>query len=383
MKVVSLEPIVVSVPYVRTERSSKVERDGVTDVLVRVSSDDGLIGWGEACGGPDVASVAAAIRAMEPFVIGRDPWDHDAMRADVYHRGIWELCAPTANFAWAGIDMALWDLCGKAVDQPLHRLFGGLARTEVSYFYYLAQGPAEEVAAECTRALDAGYNVFYLKVGIDFERELEMVAAARDAIGTGPRLRLDANGAWSPAEGRRYLDRLAAYDIDFVEQPVREHPTTQMAELRATSPIPIAANEGLWTEADAYQRIRGRTADIFCFSPHWVGSLASFHRLAHVAAFEGLQVCKHTHGELGISAAACHQLLLTLPNIVEGHQQTAHLMSHDVLRERLPIETGPIWPVPEGPGLGVSVDENGVAEASARYRDIGQFLPYKPRLQAL
>ena len=87
--------------------------------------------------------------------------------------------------------------------------------------------------------------------------------------------------------------------------------------------MPVCANEGLWSEADAYARIVARQADVYCFSPYWVGSLGAFHRLAHVAHLEGLQVCKHTHGELGIAATACHHLVLTLPNGVEGHQQTA------------------------------------------------------------
>ena len=123
------------------------------------------------------------------------------------------------------------------------------------------------------------------------------------------------------------LERLAPLGIDFVEQPVRETPIAQMRELRQVSPIPICANEGLWSEADAYARIVARQADVFCFSPFWVGSVSAFHRLAHVAHLEGLQVCKHTHGELGIAAAAAQHVLLTLPNIVQGNQQTSNLLA--------------------------------------------------------
>jgi glucarate dehydratase len=134
----------------------------------------------------------------------------------------------------------------------------------------------------------------------------------------------------------------------------------------------------MWSEADAYARITARQADVYCFSPYWVGSLAGFHRLAHVAHLEGLQVCKHTHGELGLAAAAGQHLLLTLPNIVEGHQQTAQMMVDDVLREPVPIATRPRWGVPTGAGLGVEVDPDAVAEAARRYEVDGQFLPYQP-----
>jgi len=362
--------------------SSQVARDGVTDVLVKVTSDDGLEGWGESCSGADVVSVEAALRAMEAFVVGRDPWNREAMRDDLYRYGLWQFRPMTGNFAWAGIDMALWDLCGKAAGQPLYRLFGGLRRREVTYFYYLAQGSPDDLAAQCADGLRAGFDVFYLKVGIDFGRELEMVAAVREALGNGPRLRLDANGSWSLGEARRNLDLLLPYGIDFVEQPVREHPIAQMSEVRSQSRIALAANEGLWTEADVYDRIKARTADVLCFSPYWVGSLAAFHRLSTLAHLEGLEVCKHTHGELGVAAAASQHVLLTLPGIVEGHQQTAHLMSHDVLRTPVPIATGPVWDVPDGAGLGIEIDEAAVAEAASRYRSEGQFLPYQPEMLA-
>jgi L-alanine-DL-glutamate epimerase-like enolase superfamily enzyme len=163
------------------------------------------------------------------------------------------------------------------------------------------------------------------------------------------------------------------YDIDFVEQPVRDHPVGQLAEVRSRIDITVCANEGLWSEADAYARIRARQADVYCFSPYWVGSIGSWHRLSWLAHLEGLQVCKHTHGELGLAAAAGQHVVLTLPNGVEGHQQTAHLMEHDILTQPIPIASGPGWGAIEGPGLGVEVDEDAVAEAAARYRAQGQY----------
>lgn len=382
MKVVSVEPFIVSVPYRHREVSSVVARDGVTDVLVKVTTDDGVEGWGEACSGADVVSVEAALRAMIPFVAGRDPWNREAMRADLYRHGLWQFRPMTGNFAWAGLDMALGDICGKAADQPLYRLYGGPRRREVDYFFYLARGSREELAAQCAEGVAAGFSVFYLKVGLDFAADREMVAATRAALGAAPRIRLDANGSWTLPEARHHLQALAEYDIEFVEQPVRDYPLAQMAEVRGWSPIPLLANEGLWSEADAYDRIVARVADAYCFSPYWVGSLAAFHRLAHIADLHGLLVCKHTHGELGVAAAACQHVLLTLPNITDGNQQTAYLMAHDVLRAPIPIASGPRWGVPEGPGLGIEIDEAAVAEATQRYRREGQFLPYQPEMLA-
>ena len=377
MRIASLETIPVSVPYTHREISAQVARDGVSDVLVKLTTDDGLVGWGEACCGADTASVDAALQAMAPFVLGRDAWNREAMRRDAFTHGLWQFRAGTGNFAWAGIDMALWDVCGRACGEPLWRLLGGLQQRDATYFYYLARGSRERLAEQVADGLAAGFETFYLKVGLDDELDLDMVAAVREALGGEPRLRLDANGSWSLPQATRNLAALAEFDIDFVEQPVRDHPVGQLAELRRRTRTTLCANEGLWSEADAYARIRARQADVYCFSPYWVGSIAGFQRLAWVAEYEGLQVCKHTHGELGVAAAAAHHVVLTLPNGVEGHQQTAYLLEHDVLTEPLPIATGPRWGSLDGAGLGVEVDEAAVAEAAGRYRSAGQYLPWQ------
>ena len=377
MRVATIEATPVSFPYLHREVSSIVARDGVTDVIVRVETDDGCVGWGEACSGADVGSIVAAIHAMAPFVIGSDPWQREAIQEDIYGHGLWQFRAGTANFAWAGIDMALADVAARAAGLPLYKLFGGLRRTEISYFYYLARGEREDLAEQCRDGLAAGFETFYLKVGVDPAADLAMVEQVRTALGPGPRLRIDANGSWSVPEATRLLGAMAEHDIDFVEQPVRQDPVGHMAELRGRVPMAVCANEGLWSEADAYARIVARQADVFCFSPYWVGSLGAFQRLSHVAHLEGLQVCKHTHGELGIAASACQHLLLTLPNHVEGAQQTAYMMGGDVLADPLPIATGPRWGVPDGVGIGVEPAEEAIADGLRRYELDGQFLPYQ------
>jgi len=381
MRIAKIEAIPVSVPYTHRELSSVVARDGVSDVLVRIESDDGRVGWGEACSGADTASVAAAVDAMAQMAARRDPWQHDRLRADLFHQGLWQFRAGTGNFAYSGIEMALLDLCGQDADLPLYKLLGGLRRESVSYFFYLSRGSAEEIAAQCAAGAAQGFDVFYLKVGIDERADIAMVAAAREALGAEPRLRIDANAAWTPTQAIRMLRAVAAYDIDFVEQPVSETPISALAEVRARSPIAVCANEGLWSESDAYARIVSRQADVYCFSPYWVGSLAIFQRLAHVAHLEALAVCKHTHGELGIAATACQHVLLTLPNVVDGNQQTAHLMTADVVAAPLPIASGPNWGVPDGTGLGVTVDADAVQEANDRFRVEGQFLPWSREAQ--
>jgi L-Ala-D/L-Glu epimerase len=380
MKIAKLEFTPVSVPYTHREVSSLVNRDGVTDVIVKATTDDGLIGWGESCSGANVTSVLGALEGMRPFVLGRSPWESERIRQELWHRGIWSWRQHTACFAYPGIDMALWDICGKASSQPLYNLFGGKVRESASYFYYCSQGSPEHISSQAREGMKMGFQVFYLKVGLNIEAEIEMVRSLRATIGPHAKIRLDANAAWKVNEALRNLARLDEYDIDFIEQPVVQDPVTNMLEVRSRCNIAISANEGLWTAADAYRQITSRTADVYCFSPYFTGSLAQFQKLSWLAHMEGSQVCRHTHGELGITAAACHHILLTLPNVIDGNQQTAHVMTDDIIVGNLPIASGPNWGVPSGTGIGVEVDEEKVGRFAELFQRRGQFMPYDPEL---
>jgi glucarate dehydratase len=142
----------------------------------------------------------------------------------------------------------------------------------------------------------------------------------------------------------------------------------------------VSANEGLWTAEDALRQMTARTADVYCFSPYFTGSLSQFQRLCWFAHFQGLDICRHTHGELGITAQACHHILLTLPNVIDGNQQTAHLMTDDIVVEAIPISSGPDWGVPERPGIGVEIVPAKLTKYHELYRERGQFVPYDPEL---
>lgn len=380
MKITNLEFIPASVPYTHREVSSLVNRDGVTDVIVKAMTDTGLTGWGESCSGADVKSVLGALEAMKPFVVGQDPWHSERIRQELWHRGIWSWRQHTACFAYPGIDMALWDICGKASGQPLYKLFGGKVREHATYFFYCSQGTNEHIAEQAHQGVEKGFRVFYLKVGLDIEAELGMVRTLRETIGPKAKIRLDANAAWNVNEALRNLARLDEYNIDFIEQPVVQDPVMNMQEVRNHCKMAVSANEGLWTADDALRQMTARTADVYCFSPYFTGSLAQFQRLCWFAHFQGFEICRHTHGELGITAMACHHILLTLPNVVDGNQQTAHMMTDDILVKPVPITTGPEWGVPEGDGIGVEIDQEKLARYHQFYLERGQFQPYDPKL---
>jgi L-alanine-DL-glutamate epimerase-like enolase superfamily enzyme len=377
MKIIRLESFPVSVPYSQVERSARVQRGGVSDVVVKLTTDSGLVGWGESCSGADTASIERAVNAMASFVIGRDPWETEAIARDVYRLGLWDYRLQTGNFAFAGIDMALWDLCGKASGQPLYRLFGGALRPEVEYFFYLAAGAPDEIAEQCRKGMERGYGVYYLKVGVDEAAEERMLEAIRSTIGETGRIRVDANEAWSVPTAARLLSRWnARYGIDFAEAPVRAAPLSLMRDLRGRVPVALCANEGLGGEDAALRMIESGGADVLCMSSYWVGTLRRFHTLSGLAHLKGIGMCKHTHGELGIAAAAGHHMMLTIPNAVDGAQQTASVMADDILAEPLPITTGPRWGLVDKPGLGIEIDQDRLDRYVEAFRRDGQYLPW-------
>jgi L-Ala-D/L-Glu epimerase len=383
MKIVKFESFPVSVGYSHAELSARVRRGGVSDVIVKLTTDNGLVGWGESCSGADTRSIEAALQSMAPFVLNQDPWNSEAIAHEVFRTGLWEYRAMTGNFAFAGIDMALWDLCGKECGQPLYRMFGGALSEEADYFYYMEWGKPEAIAAQGADGRRRGYRAYYIKAGVDEKREEEMLEALRDAIGPEGLIRIDVNQAWSLPQAARLLRRWhERFDLDFVEAAVPIDPVENMLDLRRRVSVALCVNEGLWREADAYRVIKSRCGDYLCFSPYWVGSLARFHTLNWIGHMEGWQLCKHTHGELGLTAAACHHLVIAAPNAGLGHQQTAQMMGDDILTERLPIADGPRWGRIEKPGIGVEIDEDKLRRYDADYREFGEFPTYGGKAEA-
>lgn len=384
MKIIKLEAIPVRVPYKHVESSSLINRGGISDVIVKITADNGLVGWGECTRAADTAGIESAVRNMAPLVVGRDPWDKEAIHRDLAIYAVWAFQPMTGNFAFAGIDMALWDLCGKKVGQPIYRMLGGAMRNEVDYYYYMEWGTPDEIARQGKDGVKKGYHAYYIKVGVDEKREEGMLEALRASIGPQGKIRIDANQAWTMPQAVRLLTRWQQnFDLDFVEAPVRIDPVESMLDLRQRVTTPFCVNEGLWREADAYRLIKSRCGDYLCYSQYWVGSLGRWHTLNHVSHLEGWQVLKHTHGELGLTAAAGHHVMLAAPNAALGSQQTAQMMEDDILTTRIPIADGPTWGRLDKPGLGVEVDEDKLMRYHEAYQKFGEFPTYTGKVAQL
>jgi glucarate dehydratase len=355
----------------------------VSDVIVKLTTQDGMVGWGECTRAADTRGIESAVKAMAPLVIGRNTWDTEAIQRDLAVHAVWAFQPMTGNFAYAGIDMALMDLCGKQCGQPIYRLLGGAMRDEVDYFFYMEWGTPDSIAAQAKDGVRRGYRVYYIKVGIDADREEEMLEALRDQIGATGKIRIDVNQCWTIPQAARLLKRWHdRFDIDFVEAPVPIDPVENMLDLRKLVDVPFCVNEGLWREADAYRLIKSRCGDYLCYSQYWVGSLSRFHLFNRLSHLEGWQVVKHTHGEHGLTAAAGHHVMLAAPNAALGSQQTAQMMEDDIVSKPIPIADGPRWGLIEGPGLGVDVDEDKLQRFDEEFRKMGDFPTYVGKVGA-
>lgn len=368
-RIAEMEMIPVNVYYKHRERSAIVSRPGITQTLVRITLENGLIGWGEATRCADAGGILSALKAMRPFVIGRDVFSDEAIHRDIWGLGGWHLQPMTANLAYAGIDMALWDLKGKIAGRPIHDLIGGPLRDEVDYYYYLPLTDENELRELCRDGVERGFGVFYIKVGLNEAEEEAYLRLIREEIGTERQIRIDANQAWSVPDAVRILKRWQdLIRIDLIEAPVKIDDLTQMQDVRTRTGASISINEGLWHEPDMHRIINERPGDYLCFSSYWVGSARRFMSMAWQSHYRGWKIIKHTHGELGLGAFMGQHLMLAAPNADIGHQHTAAWMKADVIGEKLPPAVEPRWGRITGPGLGVEIDEDAVAAAHADFQ---------------
>jgi len=270
-----IDVIIVAVEFTEPETSATLERRGFENVLIRLETDDGAVGWGEASGasGAPVEAVRATVEALTPLAVGATVFDTEALRLRLLKRSRMANLRRLAHLALAGIDIACWDAAGQLLGRPVHELIGGAVRSEIDFYAYpLAKSP-EQMAEEAASFVSDGFGVVYLKVGIDDRRDEQVVAAVREAIGDDVPIRVDVNEGWDLASARRMSFRLAPYRIEFIEQPIDARDVLGMRELRRATPVPLAVNQGIWSLSEAAQAIRLEACDIVVTGPLWLGGL--------------------------------------------------------------------------------------------------------------
>jgi len=374
MKVTKVTATILAIPNRELYYYSQGVGKGVNCVLVRVETDAGIIGIGEGCGDRSAEAVAAVINEMARGIIGQSPFDIEGFLHRVYRVGKWDDMRGFAHQALAGIEMALWDIIGKATGQPVHRLLGGKLQERSSCFAFLQGNTPEKLAADARLWLGRGFDVFYVKVGLGAERDLACVRAIRAAIGEQARLRVDANQAWQVGEAMAMLTALAPFGIDFAEQPVHWTDLDGMARLRQALPMPIAIDQGCFTDYEAHRVLEKSAADVITVGPHEAGGLSGLKKIAAVAAAGGVPICRHgVTGETGVTTLACLQVLATIPNHTDGHQVMHQLLDGDIIIPGLlEFEDGHLT-VPDRVGLGIELDEDQVERHARRYQTDGAY----------
>jgi muconate cycloisomerase len=335
-------------------------------VLVEVETDDGLLGIGESVAAFPAAGTVAALQGVAPLFVGESACDVERLVAAARYLGSFNHIPWYANFVLAGLEMALWDILGKAAGQPVYRLLGGAVREEVDYFGFVQGDTTEQLAEDARDLAAAGYGVIYLKVGRGEAADVRNTAAVREAIGDR-RLRLDANCAWSVAEAIHMIGRLRLFEPEWIEQPTPLMSIAAMRQVRESVAVPIAADQAVFTPADVYEICRQRAADVIVLSPHEAGGLLAFGKAAAIAEAAGVPMCLHGQGVSGITDCAQHHLGLRTANLTDGNQIMHQLLVEDLVTapELTPIQ-GKIGLL-ENPGLGIELDRAAVDRAARLY----------------
>ena len=374
MKITSIETIPVRVPL-KPQFAIKSGRGGSHTtspfLLVKVHTDEGFIGLGEASctprwSGEDQFSAQHFIRTyFEPLLVGQDPTDVAACS---------KLFMPVVAgnpFTKAAVEMALWDLAGKAARKPVYELLGGRVRDVVPTKWSVS-GKDPEPAADIARwAIGAGFRKMKVKVGIDLDGDVARVRAVRNVVGPDVTLGVDANGGWgTAANALRGIERLRDLDIAFAEQPVPAGDLFGMAEVRAgAAGLPVIADESVYTLADARILARAGAADVLSIYVGKAGGIAPAREIADFAASAGLSCTIGSNLEMGIgSAAMIHLAVATRGITAEAYACDIigpFYYEDDVLAEPPPLKPGEAR-APERPGLGVDLDDGKVEQYRVR-----------------
>jgi D-galactarolactone cycloisomerase len=340
-----------------------------TSMIVEIVTDQGLVGWGE-CYGPARIN-AAVVASMKPLLVGEDPMRSEWLWQEIYARFRDHGQKGSIIQGLSGIDIALWDLKGKFLGQPVHRLMGGPIRSEVNAYatglYRRETGvPDQYLAEEAAGYRQEGFAAVKLKVGYGVAEDARVTRAVREAIGPDLGLMVDANHAYDVVSAIRLGRAIEELDIGWFEEPVVPEDVAGHRELRAALRIPIASGECEFTRFGFRELITTRAVDILQPDTCSAGGLSECKKIADMAAAYGLRYAPHVWGS-GIALAAALQLLAVLPSFTPPSlnplepmlefDRTEHPIRQALLTDPIEHRGGRVA-VPTGPGLGIEIDRD-------------------------
>lgn len=355
MKVIRVDVLHVKIPMTSPFRKAGHVQHDADNALVRIETDSGLVGWGEAASAPLLtgdtgARIASAITFLSPLLIGEDPRSSAALHARLSGAMLHNESAVCA------MDMALYDLAGKDLGVPVYQLIGGPSRTALPSSVGLNADPDDaQAAADWKRR---GVQAFKAKVAVaDPAYEQAALRDIRAAVGPDVALAIDANGAWTAAQAVTFLESVADLDLAFCEQPIAPGSLSRLRSVAERSPVPIYTDESFVAPMDLIAQAEVGVAGV-SMKTIKMGGITGFMAAAYLARLLclGVNVAGKT-ATSSIGGSAMLQIGTALPEMSGGIGLSNHKLVQDLVTNPVGVVDG-LLSAPSGPGLGVDVDES-------------------------
>lgn len=336
-------------------------------VLVRVRTDDGLEGVGEADSSPEV--VKAIIDApfshniacgLREILVGENPLEHERLWQKMYRRTMYFGRTSVGITAMAAVDMALWDLKGKCFGQPIHRLLGGRQHDRIKAYASILFGKDGNATRDIGRRwIDAGYRAVkfgWEPMGPSEAVDVDLVRGAREGVGDDADLLVDAGCVWDARTALRRAQRFADFNIGWLEEPLREDDIDGYVWLRDRSPVPIASGEGECGREAFRQLIDKRALDVYQVDLSRCGFTDAAYIRSRVEEI-GARLCNHCYTSPLTVAASLHWLSTCRDAFLFEDCVEDIPLRHELTTEKVQAVDGWIS-IPDGPGLGVTLNED-------------------------
>jgi L-alanine-DL-glutamate epimerase-like enolase superfamily enzyme len=372
MKIVALETYFLSAPLPQAVRTSTSTITRVSELIVTLTTDAGFVGIGEAhgpflsSGGPEgMRAVSAILQRITPLVIGQDPFDVERIWQDLFAltytsvRGIPTLARDRRALvtAMSAIDIALWDLMGKATERPVYALLGGALRSRVpayvTGFYYRDGERPDDLRREAALYMECGYRTIKVKVaGLTPEADAERVGIIRKAVGPDVAIMLDANQGWDLPTALRAARLCAPHDIFWLEDPMSWFDERHaLRRLKAEAGIPIAAGETEYTPFGLRTMVAEGLVDYLIIDSTWAGGLTTWRKAAVMSELYQVPLAAHHDPQIHVHAVAASPTGFILESFADS---TRDPLWFELFRERPQIVDG-FMALPQAPGLGLDL----------------------------
>ncbi len=353
------------VPRMKITRVEPILTGG--DVFVRIETDAGIVGYGDATNSFLPYSVEGMLKDVIPYLLGEDPERIEYLWQSCFRRRFYR-GGPSTGAALAGIDQALWDIKGKAYGVPVYQLLGGLARTKVRVYGHVTGNSAAEAARQAKQRVARGitairFRAFHSYDAQDFHdhkpavrQQIEYLAAIREAVGDDEDLILECHGRYDPEWAIKLAEQAKPYRPFLIEDPIRAENPEALAQVRAHTDLPLATGERYHNKWDFREIIVHQYVNYVRPDVSHCGGISEMKKIAALAETYYIDLIPHNNaGPLG-SAATVHAAL-AIPNVTMIEAPWVNGDSEgDVVQPYPKVEKGFALPL-EGPGLGVTFDE--------------------------